>query len=139
MIIIDTDVFSALVRSDTVDKVRAWLDGEPSGSVWTTSVTVLEVRFGLATMAVGRRRSTLKAEIDATLKDDLHGRIIPFDAAAAEETAMLMADRQKRGRRIELRDSMIAGIAIACRATLATRNTGHFADLPIPVVNPWLD
>jgi predicted nucleic acid-binding protein len=32
---------------------------------------------------------------------------------------------------------MIAGIVLAQRATLATRNTAHFADLAVSVVNPW--
>jgi len=34
-------------------------------------------------------------------------------------------------------DTQIAGIALARRATLATRNVRHFADLKVPVVNPW--
>jgi predicted nucleic acid-binding protein len=33
---------------------------------------------------------------------------------------------------------MIAGIVLACHATLATRNASHFDDLSIPVINPWL-
>jgi predicted nucleic acid-binding protein len=36
-----------------------------------------------------------------------------------------------------MRDTFIAGIAVAHGATLATRNTKHFEDLPMPVVNPW--
>jgi predicted nucleic acid-binding protein len=48
-----------------------------------------------------------------------------------------MASRHKKGRPVDLRDTMIAGIALACHATLATRNTEHFEDLPVPVVDPW--
>jgi len=48
-----------------------------------------------------------------------------------------MAGRRQAGRPVELRDTMIAGIAIARHATLATRNMRHFADLPIAVVDPW--
>jgi predicted nucleic acid-binding protein len=33
---------------------------------------------------------------------------------------------------------MIAGIALATGAALATRNTTHFADLSVPVINPWV-
>ena len=35
------------------------------------------------------------------------------------------------------RDTFIAGIAIARRAQLATRNTRHFADLSLAVIDPW--
>jgi toxin FitB len=49
-----------------------------------------------------------------------------------------MAQRHRQGRPGELRDTMIAGIVLASHATLATRNTSHFEDLSVPVVNPWL-
>jgi predicted nucleic acid-binding protein len=55
------------------------------------------------------------------------------------ESAKLAGIRRRTGRPGELRDTMIAGIAIARRATLATRNIRHFDDLSVPVVNPWTD
>jgi predicted nucleic acid-binding protein len=48
-----------------------------------------------------------------------------------------MASRHRKGRPVELRDTMIAGIVLACHATLATRNTPHFEDLAVPLINPW--
>jgi len=60
-----------------------------------------------------------------------------FDRAAAEHAALLMARRKSAGRPIDLRDTMIGGIALAQRATIATRNVRHFADLDVPVVDPW--
>ena len=65
--------------------------------------------------------------------------MLAFESPAATETAALMAEWQLRGRRGDIRDSMIAGIAVAHQATLATRNTRHFDDLRVPVVNPWTD
>jgi len=72
-----------------------------------------------------------------TALDAMGNRIASFDAAAAIQAADLMAARQKRGRPGDLRDTMIAGIVLAHRATLATRNTSHFEDLSVPVVNPY--
>jgi len=66
----------------------------------------------------------------------LERRIASFDAAAAQETAVLMRSRQHRGAPRDLRDSMIAGIALARRAILATHNVKHFDDAGIEVVNP---
>jgi toxin FitB len=54
------------------------------------------------------------------------------------DTNHLMAVRHQRGRPSELRDTTIAGIVLACHATLATRNTSHFDDLSFPVINPWV-
>jgi predicted nucleic acid-binding protein len=118
-------------------KVITWLDKQSRTSVWTTSVTILEIRFGLQIMAAGRRRSLL-LEAFETLIEKMGHRIAPFDDDAATQAADLMASRQRKGRPVELRDSMIAGIVVTRHATLATRNLVHFEDLPVAVVNPWL-
>lgn len=137
MIILDTNVLSALMRQTPDKNVIVWLDKQPRTSVWTTSVTILEVRFGLQIMPLGKRRSVLIQAFEAVL-DKIGYRVASFDAAAAQQAGDLMASRQKKGRPGELRDTMIAGIVLAHHATLATRNVTHFEDLSFPVINPWL-
>ena len=137
MILLDTNVLSALMRQRPDPEVIHWLDRQPRTSVWTTSVTVLEIRFGLQVMTTGKRRSLLIAAFERLLGELIQQRIASFDSQAAQRAADLMATRQKKGRAGELRDSMIAGIALASHATLATRNVKHFDDLPISVLNPW--
>jgi len=136
MIILDTNVLSALMRQVPDQSVMDWLDRQPRTSVWTTSVTVFEVRFGLQILAVGRRR-TLLIEGFEELLARMGQRVATFDAAAAGQASDLMAVRHRKGRPGDLRDTMIAGITIAQHATLATRNTVHFEDTSIPLVNPW--
>jgi toxin FitB len=138
MIILDTNVLSALMHRNPDGRVIGWLDRQPRTSVWTTSVTVLEIRFGLQTMPLGKRRSELIGAFENLLAEKIERRIAPFDAAAALEAGDLMAVRHKQGRPGELRDTMIAGIVLACHATLATRNTLHFEDLSVPLINPWV-
>ena len=137
MIILDTNVLSALMRQTPDKNVIVWLDKQPRTSVWTTSVTILEVGFGLQIMPLGKRRSLLIEAFEAVL-DKIGHRVAPFDAAAAQQAGDLMASRQKKGRLGELRDTMIAGIVLAHHATPATRNTMHFEDVSVPVINPWL-
>jgi toxin FitB len=135
MIILDTNVLSALMQQAPDPNVLAWLDQQPRSSIWTTAITVLEIRFGLQIMAAGKRRTLLMQGFDVLL-EKIGQRIAPFDDAAAQQAANLMAARQKRGRPGDLRDTMIAGIVLAQHATLATRNTWHFEDIS-SVVNPW--
>jgi predicted nucleic acid-binding protein len=71
------------------------------------------------------------------LEEDLENRVLDFDSAAAIEAASLAAERQKAGRPVDMRDTQVAGVALARKALLATRNTRHFADLKVPVVDPW--
>ena len=96
-----------------------------------------EIRYGLASMPAGRRQMERTLQFERAIEEKLEGRVLSFDQAAAEEAATLMATRQHSGRTGEVRDTMIAGIALAQRATLATRNERHFDDLSVPVVNPW--
>ncbi len=137
MIILDTNILSALMDDAPDEAVAVWLNEQPPSLIWTTTITIFEVRLGLLTMPIGRRRASLEHDFRRCFSEVLQGRIADFDYAAAEETAELHARRRRAGRTQELRDAMIAGIAIAHRATLATRNTRHFADLPVPVIDPW--
>jgi predicted nucleic acid-binding protein len=138
MIILDTNVLSELMRESPDQRVVTWLDQQPRASVWITSITVLEVEFGLEILAAGKRRSLLLKAFETLLRDAIGRRVASFDMAAAWQAARLMASRNKTGRPVDLRDTLIAGIAIASHATLATRNTSHFEDLSVPIVNPWI-
>ena len=136
MIILDSNVVSELMREAPDRRVLGWLDCQPAAAIWTNAVTIFEVRSGLQIMSRGKRRDLLLKALEAAL-ETIGGRVAPFDDLAAIQAAELMAHRQKEGRPMELRDTMIAGIALAHHATLATRNTAHFQDMSVPVVNPW--
>ena len=126
------------MRSVPDAAVVRWLDRQPAESVWVTSITLFETRFGLALLPSGRRRQKLESEFDRLLREDLENRVLDFDSAAAAEAASLAAARQKSGRSVDMRDTQIAGVALARHATLATRNVRHFADLEISIVDPWV-
>jgi toxin FitB len=136
MIILDTNVISALMRDVPDPSVEAWLDRQPRNSIWTTSISILEIETGLETMPAGKRRSSLSADFEKLL-DGIDHRIAVFDEPAARLAAELTGLREKRGGVVEIRDTMIAGIVLAHRANLATRNLAHFADISAKVVNPW--
>jgi predicted nucleic acid-binding protein len=137
MIILDTNVVSEIMLPKPDERVTRWLDQQPGTSIWTTSVTVFEIRFGLETMPAGQRRTALMASFERWLGEVAQQRIASYDETAARRAAELAADRQRRGRPGELRDTMIAGIVLASRARLATRNVKHFEDIKGAVVNPW--
>lgn len=138
MILLDTNVISALMQREPDRAVLTWLDAQPPESIWTTAITVFEIRFGLELLPAGKRRRSLEEAFAAMLTDDFEGRIIAFDEAAALAAAEMSAQRKKIGRSLEIRDVQIAGIAIARRATVATRNVRHFNDLGARVVDPWV-
>ncbi len=137
MIVLDTNVLSAMMRLDVDPVVVAWLDRQTPESIWTTAVTVFEVRFGLELLPPSRRRRQLEEAFARCLKDDFEDRILPFDDEAARAAASRAASRQRVGKKMEFRDIEIAGIVSSRHAKLATRNTRHFEDLGIELVDPW--
>jgi hypothetical protein len=137
VILLDTNVLSALMRLEMDAPVMTWINQQPPESIWTTSITVFEVRFGLELLESGRRRRSLEEAFDKVLSEDFEDRIVPFDEAAAQAAGRISAERRKVGRPVDIRDVQIAGIALDRRATLATRNMRHFEGLGVPLVDPW--
>lgn len=137
MIVLDTNVLSELMSPTPDVTVVRWLNRQPAASIWTTTITLMELRFGIASMPIGRRRQILSRGLEDVLSHEIEGRIVSFDSAAAERAAELSALRRRKGKAVEFRDTMIAGIILATRATLATRNTTDFEDLALQVVDPW--
>ena len=137
MIILDTNVLSALMQRTPEARVVEWLDAQVPQDVWITTITVFEVRYGLNVLAEGTQRERLLQRFEDLVAHDLSQRVVVFDNRAAQAAAQLAAERKARGRPVDIRDTFIAGIAIAQGAVLATRNMRHFDDLTTPVVNPW--
>lgn len=137
MIVLDTNVLSALMQSPPDQKVVDWLDLQPAESVWTTALTVFEVRFGLEKLPPGRRRKQLEEAFQLALAEDLEGRVLAFDRSAAQVAGIIAAKQRHAGRPVDMRDTQIAAIVLDRRATLATRNIHQFQDIGLNVIDPW--
>ena len=68
MIILDTNVLSALMRTVPDAHMVTWLDRQPAESIWITSITLFEAYLGLALLPSGQRRQTLEAAFAACCK-----------------------------------------------------------------------
>lgn len=137
MIVLDTNVISALMRPHRSVEIWNWLDRQPAETLWTTTVSVYEIRAGIGLLPEGRRRRMLEDAFAASMEGVLGGRILPFDLDAAEHAAAILARRLQNGINKETRDTQIAGIVAARGAVLATRNLKDFDDLDIALVDPW--
>lgn len=137
MILLDTNVVSAFMQREVDPVVLTWLDAQPAESIWTTSITVFEVRMGLELLAEGRRRRTLEDLFAKMLEEDFEGRVLPFDSAAAHVAGRIAAERRRAGRSLEIRDIQIAAIGVARKAAIATRNVRHFEGLSLTLIDPW--
>ena len=137
MILLDTNVLSAVMRQEADPLVVSWLDSQPPQSIWTTAITVFEICFGLEVLATGQRRRRLEEAFARALEEDLDDRVLPFDQPAALAAGAIAAEQRRQGHPVEIRDVQIAGIAATRKAALATRNIRHFEGIGITLVNPW--
>jgi predicted nucleic acid-binding protein len=137
VILLDTNVVSAVMQNHPDPAVVRWLDRQPPDQIWLPSVVVFELRYGLETLPAGERRRRLEQGLEQLLNELVQGRVAALDALAAHQAAQLAAQRRSRGTPVDLRDTLIAGIALARGATLATRNQRHFQDVGLALVDPF--
>ncbi len=136
MIVLDTNVVSELMRAEPALAVLTWLQQNSGDGMYTTTVTVAEIRYGIARLPEGQRRESLHQaanEIFAAFPR----QVLPFDLAAANAYADVVTVRESLGNPIDGFDAQIAAICRSHAATLATRNTKDFTNTGISVVDPW--
>ncbi|GAA0637827.1 type II toxin-antitoxin system VapC family toxin [Bifidobacterium pullorum] len=137
MIILNTDVISEILRKNHADRrVIDWFIHVPMNEVYTTSVTTAELLTGIALLPEGARKRRLGDSVQRFISLYLP-RTLPFDAAAAPYYAAVHAQRRAAGRPVTTQDVMIAAIALACDATLVTRNVKDFEHTGVKLFNPW--
>ena len=137
MIVVDTNVVSELMRLAPEPAVMTWFSEQDSAQLYLTAVSEAELRAGAAILPAGRRRERLATEVDAVVRQDFAGRVLPFDSDAAEAYAAIAAARRSVGRPILEADCQIAAIARARDAAVATRNGADFEHCGIAVIDPW--
>ena len=135
MILVDTNVLSELTRPAPEPQVIAWLEvNEPSLAL--PAIALAELRYGIARLSDGRRRSGLLHFWQATCAQ-FRGRIFSFDERAAERYGDVAAAAERAGRRLNIQDAQIAAIALVHSMSVATRNVGDFEATGVAIVNPW--
>lgn len=137
MIIVDTNVVSELLRPTPEPRVEGWLAAQDGLDIYLTAISEAELRYGVAIIDNGKRRDGLADAIDRILRDDLAGRVLAFDCAAAEAYATIAASRRAAGLPIAQAHCQIAAIARTRGATVATRNTPDFEGCGVDLINPW--
>ena len=137
MIVLDTNVVSELMRPSPAAQVIEWVSQQAAPTMYFTTISEAELRYGVAILPAGRRRDGLLSGIEGMLRDDFAGRIIPFDRAAALAYAEIAAGRRASGHPINHADCQIAAIARSIGAAVATRDEEDFEGCGIDVINPW--
>lgn len=137
MIVIDTNVISELWRIEPHPNVLSWIDAQAVETLYLSAITVAELRFGLAAMPEGKRRSLYQERLEGQVLPAFASRILPFDFEATQTYSELMARARAEGKAIGKDDGYIAAIANARGFAIATRDVAPFQAAGLKVINPW--
>jgi toxin FitB len=137
MILVDTNVFSAMMRLGSEPKVRHWLDHVDAAQLRVSAISLFEIQHGLARLADGRRRNAISSNFLDVLTRVFDDHVVPFDELAALAAGKVYAEHRSKGRNVDVPDCQIGGTAIAIDAAIATCNTTDFEGLGIELINPW--
>lgn len=137
MIVLDTNVLSEPLRPTPAPQVTAWLDRQHLPTLYLTTITVAELRYGIAALPNGRRKRALSERFEDEVLPLFAGRVLPFDEPATAAYAQLQAKARTEGRPLPATDALIAAICVANRHALATRNVTDFEFTNLELINPW--
>jgi predicted nucleic acid-binding protein len=137
MILLDTNVISEPLRVAPDARVLGWIDAQPAETLYLSSITVAELRVGIAKMPAGKNRDRLRERIEIQVLPRFSGRVLAFDLTATQPYADLMAKARAAGVVIGNYDGCIAAIALANGLIVATRDTMPFKTAGVAVIDPW--
>ena len=137
MILLDTNVVSEPLRLSGDPAVVAWIDAQNVETLYLAAISLAELRFGVAALPSGKRKDTLHRNLERRVVPLFTGRILPFDAAASEAYAEIMALARAEGKAIGKADGYIAATAAINGLIVATRDTSPFEAAGLNVINPW--
>jgi predicted nucleic acid-binding protein len=135
--ILDTNVISELVAPQPNPKVIAWIQSIDPNQVFLSVIAIGELKKGIEKLSNSERKEIL----DQWLREDLlvrfENHLLIIDTETMLIWGILIAQLEAIGRPISAIDSLLAATAVQWQFTLVTRNTAHFVQTGIPLLNPW--
>jgi predicted nucleic acid-binding protein len=137
MILLDTNVVSEPLKATGNSNVLAWIDEQMIETLYLSTISLAELRFGIAALPQGKRRDTLYSSLEQRVLPLFAGRILSFDAPASQFYATLRSRARAAGHAIATADGYIGAIAATHGFAIATRDTSPFDAAGLAVINPW--
>lgn len=137
MILLDTNLVSEPLKPNADPAVLAWINAQAVETLYLSTISLAELRFGIAALPDDKRKENLRRSLDQRVMPVFGDRILPFSIEAADAYAELRACARAAGKAIATVDGYIAAIAIAHKLTVATRDTSPFEAAGLNVINPW--
>ena len=132
--LLDSNLLSETTKPAPDFRVELWLTIHESEAA-VSVLTMGELEKGVLLLPAGRRRTMIETWFQR-IRLRMQGRILAIDEKIMTCWAELYAGELRRGRRLEVVDSLLAATAVHHRLTIATRNVRDFPT-DVALVNPW--
>jgi len=137
MILLDTNVISAVIAPAPPRPVLEWLNHQETVGLYVSAITLAEIGYGLRGLPDGRRRRDLEDRFAKFVSTGFEQRTLSFEESAALLYGEIMGRRKGLGRPLGILDGQIAAIARAHQLAVATRNTRDFEECGVELVSPF--
>lgn len=135
--LLDTNVISELVKPSPAPQVWQWVDVVPDSQMFISAITVGEIARGIEQLPASARRVRYELWFEHEILTRYADRIIAPDTAVMLRWGALMEALTARGRVLPAFDSLLAATALTHDMRLVTRNTQHFAETGVQIIDPW--
>jgi len=137
MIVVDTNVVSEMMKQEPNPAVAQWLNAQNTQWLYLTTISLMELRYGIERLDDGKRKTALWEILDFTVSRLFGSRILHFDQAAAEEAARIAAATEAVGKKTGVADCQIAAIVKTKGFAVASNDTKPFIAAGVDLINPW--
>ena len=137
MILLDTNVISELMKPEPNSQVLTWADRQLAADLFFSAISKAEVEWGIELLPGGKRKRQLLEAADAVFAL-FEARCVDYRCDVTPHYVSVATQSRQAGSPMSVEDMLIAAIALANGAVLATRNVTDFSCLPdLTLVNPW--
>jgi len=136
--LLDTNILSELRRPRPEPKVVRFVSAQPLDSLYVSTVTLAEIRFGIERVADAGRRAALNDWLAHTVRPMFAQRVLQVTEEIMFKWRLLVEDGRKARHTFSQPDLIIAATALEHGLTLVTRDTGEYEKARVPILNPWV-
>jgi predicted nucleic acid-binding protein len=137
--LVDTNVLSELRRPRPEPRVVQFIARQPLETLFVSTVSLAEIRFGIEAVADAVRRSDLNTWLSQRVRPMFAQRVLEVTEDVMLRWRLLVEVGRKSGHTFSQPDLIIAATALQHGLTVVTRDTSEFVAAGTPVLNPWMD
>jgi len=137
--LLDTNVLSELRRPKPERNVLAFIDAQPMETLYISTVTFAEIRFGIERLDDAGRRAELTNWLDHRVRPMFQQRVLEINEDVMLKWRLLVEEGRKSGHTFSQPDLIIAATALSHGLTIVSRDIRDYQRARALVLNPWID